>query len=60
MVDISNIPLEESQLVKNVLEKHCLKSLSIWHVCNDSMIEYHWMTCHNLSILDNLQIAQCQ
>ena len=42
MVDMSNIPLAEIQLVKNVLEKHCLKSLSVWYVCNDSMIEYHW------------------
>ena len=53
MVDMSNIPLEESQLVKNVLGKmHCLKSLSVWYVCNDSMLDIIGMTCHTLSLLD--------
>ena len=42
MVGISNIPLEEIQLVNNVLEKHCFHFLNVWYVCNDSMIEYHW------------------
>jgi len=53
MFDMSNISVEEISLLKSVLTSvKNLRTLSIWKVCDDAMLEIIGLTCHHLSFLD--------
>ena len=53
MFETNNISIEESYILKRVLRGfRQLRSLVLWRVCDDAMLQILGVTCHNLLEVD--------